>query len=347
LLSCDALAERVGRSGNPPAALVAGGDVMLDGRARLPLAAYGSDYAFRSVRPLLNGVPIVLANHEGPLARAAALQPRRYAYRGDPRLAHAVRAGGITVVSLANNHLFDCGPEGVLETMQAVDEAGLQRVGAGRNMTEARLPVIQQTGPWRVGLLGYYWNRRCAATTRRPGGATGSLDELSEDIGRLRPLVDWLVVTFHWGIPYERQPLPEDREKARRAIEWGADLVFGHHPHVLQPYEVHHRRPIFYSLGNFAFGSGNSRAEGMLVRVSFAHDELACQLFPLYVRNRDPRVNYQPRVLAGPAAERVLVQLSDASRPLGPPLTIRDGVGHLRVPLEAGRQEPRLSIVSA
>ena len=103
----------------------------------------------------------------------------------------------------------------------------------------------------------------------------------------------------------------------------------------MQPYEVYRNRPIFYSLGNFAFGSGNSHAEGLMVRVSFSANELTCQLFPLYVKNRDPRVNYQPRVLTGSSAQRMLGHLSDVSNALAPPLDIRSGVGYLHVPIPA------------
>jgi hypothetical protein len=211
----------------------------------------------------------------------------------------------------------------------------LHRIGVGRSPAEARAPLIREAGGCRVGLLGYYWNARCAATSRRPGGARGTPEELREDIGRLRSLVDRVVVAFHWGVPYERTPLEEDRAKARHAIDCGADLVVGHHPHVVQPYEVHRDRPIFYSLGNFAFGSGNSRAEGLLLRVAFASDEVACELYPLYVRNRDPRVNYQPRVLTGQLADRLLGQLSERSRLLAPALEIDDGVGRLRLATKA------------
>lgn len=304
---------------------------MLGKRAKLPISIHGFDYPFRSIRPLFKGTPIVLVNHEGPFARRARLEQRTFSYRVHPGLASALLESGVNVVTLANNHLFDCGLEGVLETIDVVDRAGLHRIGIGRNATEAHSPLIMQSGNWRVGLLGYYWNRRCAATSRRPGAATGTEAELIEDLDKLRSQVDWVVVTFHWGVPYERQPLEEDRAKARLAIDWGADLVIGHHPHVVQPYEVYHNRPIFYSLGNLAFGSGNSRAEGLLVRVSFSLTEVTCRLFPLYVKNRDPQVDYQTRVLTGHSAERMLCKLSESSMPFGPPLEIKSGVGCFKV----------------
>ncbi len=333
LLSREELEGNLAHLGRAPEALIAVGDVMLADRARRTVTIHGPDYPFRCVRPLLETGAIVLANHEGPFVKQAPLDQRRYIYGVDPALAQAMADEGINVVTLANNHLLDGGPLGVLETIDVVDRAGLHRIGAGRDATEARLPVILQAGKWKVGLLGYYWNRRCAATSHGPGAATGTANELEEDITRLRSRVDWVVVTFHWGVPYERYPLPEDRAKARYAIECGADLVVGHHPHVVQPYEVYRNRPIFYSLGNFAFGSGSSRAEGLVVRVMFSDSGMTCQLFPLYVKNRDPRVNYQPRVLTGSYAERFLTQLSDMAKPFAPPLEVRSGVGYLHVQL--------------
>ncbi|TKA98635.1 MAG: CapA family protein, partial [Mesorhizobium sp.] len=109
-----------------------------------------------------------------------------------------------------------------------------------------------------IGLLGYYWNRRTAARGDLPGSARDLPELVERDLARLRPLVDRIAVMVHWGIPYQRQPTEEDRIKARQFIDLGADAVIGHHPHILQPVEIYRGRPILYSVGNFAFGSGNS-----------------------------------------------------------------------------------------
>ncbi|GAC1499716.1 MAG: hypothetical protein NVS1B6_05790 [Steroidobacteraceae bacterium] len=82
-------------------------------------------------------------------------------------------------------------------------------------------------------------------------------------------MVDRVVGTFHWGETYQRLPCAADVAKARLAIDLGADVVIGHHPHIVQPYEIYRQRLIFYSIGNFTFGSGNSRAEGLLLELSF------------------------------------------------------------------------------
>jgi poly-gamma-glutamate capsule biosynthesis protein CapA/YwtB (metallophosphatase superfamily) len=155
---------------------------------------------------------------------------------------------------------------------------------------------------------------------------------LAADIGALRSRVDRVVVAFHWGIPYRRDPLPEDRDKARFAVECGADAVIGHHPHVIQPFEVHRGRPIFYSVGNFALGTGNSEAEGLLVGFRFEDDETVVQVHPLYVKNRDPRVHYQSKMLRGRSAARVLQRLKEASGPSGELLHVEHARGVLRLP---------------
>jgi len=332
LFSAEALEERLGGLGESRLSVLAGGDIMLGGRSRRFIKEQGPDYPFLATLPLLRRAYIVLANLEGPLARHAEKQDRNFSYRVNPRRAKALFSANISVVTLANNHLMDCGREGVLETIKVLNIAGVHPLGAGINEESSRLPVILDAGGLKVGLLGYYWNKRCAARKRLAGGAMDTPEALQADIGRLRPLVDRIVVTFHWGIPYEREPLAEDRLKARFAVECGADAVIGHHLHVLQPFEIHHNRPIFYSVGNFAFGSGNSLAEGILVGLRFGKALTDVIVYPLYVKNRDARVAYQPKVLKGEGARRVLARLSGMSGANGTFLTIDHDRGRMCLP---------------
>ena len=115
------------------------------------------------------------------------------------------------------------------------------------------------------------------------------------------------------------------------AVECGADVVIGHHPHVIQPFEVHRGRPIFYSIGNFTFGSRNSRAEGLLLGVRFEESHTVVHAHPLYVKNRDPRVRYQPKGLRGAGAERILRRLAEMSGAMGAHLRIDRGRGSLHL----------------
>jgi hypothetical protein len=135
-------------------------------------------------------------------------------------------------------------------------------------------------------------------------------------------------------VPYERQPSESDRKKARLMISLGADIVIGHHPHIIQQVELVAGRPILYSLGNFAFGTGNSHAESLIVGVDFQVEQTVVDLFPAYVRNRDPRINYQPKIMTAEIAERVLEQLRSLSDD-GRAIEINDGIGQWIVPFQA------------
>ena len=332
LYSGEALDSHLRSLGEPPLSLVAVGDVMLGGRAHRAVSEFGSSYPFKAVLPLLQRAPIGLGNLEGPFARIAEKQERNHSYRVNPKLAKSLLRAGINVVTLANNHLLDCGREGVMETLEALAKVGVTAIGAGVNKLAAHAPGILQAGPYRVGLLGYYWNQRTAARGKLPGSAMDPPEDLAADIGALRKQVDRVVVTFHWGVPYVREPSPEDRTKARLAVECGADVVIGHHPHIVQPFEVYRGCPIFFSVGNFTFGSGNTRGESLLLGVRFEESKTVVQVYPVYVKNRDPRVNYQPKVLRGAGAARILQRLAQMSGGHAANMKIKNDCGLLELP---------------
>ncbi len=327
LVSGEALEEQLSGLREPPLSLIAGGDLMLGGRAKRVIDEHGADYPFEAILPILRRAPIVLGNLEGPFARRARRERRQYSYRVNPELAASLVRAGINVVTLANNHLLDCGRTGVLETLDVLTHSGIAPLGAGIDEKAAHAAVIRQAGRSRIGLLAYYWNRRCAATANLPGSAMDPPQALEADIRGLRDRADRIVVAFHWGVPYEREPSPEDRAKARFAVDCGADAVVGHHPHIVQPFEIYRRRPIFYSVGNFVFGSGNSGAEGLLIGIRFEDEKTIVNVYPLYVKNRDPRVNYQPKMLRGESADRVLRRLAKMSGASGRFLKLQTGRG--------------------
>src|SRR4030081_235963 len=332
LFSAELLENHLAALGEPPLSLIAVGDIMLGGRTRRRIKEHGRVYPFSAVLPMLQRAPTVMGNLEGPLAQKAQKQNRNFSYRVSPKVASSFLQAGINVVALANNHLVDCGREGVLETLEALAVAGVTPLGAAANEQAAHEPVIREAAGLRIGLLGYYWNRRCAATAKLPGSAMGVFEELETDIRKLRSQVDRVVVTFHWGRPYQPEPSPRARAKALFAIDCGAHAVVGHHPHIVQELEIYRRCPIFYSIGNFAFGSGNSQAEGLMLGFRFEDARTVVNVYPLYVKNRDPRVNYQPKVLRGEAAERMLRRLIEISPRGGTLLEIERGTGKLELP---------------
>lgn len=302
---------------------------MLDGTARPYLQRYGYDHAFARVRGLFAGSDLVIGNLEGPLT--AASQPmveKKYVFRSPPQpVASALVRAGLGAVSLANNHSLDYGLVGLRDTMAALREAGIYFFGAGESLAAARAPAIVDAGPIKIGLLGYsntfpeaFW-----ADESRGGTAFGHEAQLRTDVAELAARVDIVVVSFHWGREGTSELRPYQPLLARAAIDAGADLVIGHHPHVLQEIERYRDGVILYSLGNFTFGSFSTRATvGAVAHVEFTDGvftELVLQ--PLNVNNF--QVYFQPRPLNRPQALVTFEHLRDLSRVNGTRLDWRDG----------------------
>lgn len=176
-------------------------------------------------------------------------------------IADVLKLLNVVAVNIANNHIMDWGEKGLGRLLQMLDERGIAHFGAGKTFVEATAPAIIKTDNRTVGLIGYGWEEEmcvCAARNR-PGVAPLKEGLISRSIDQLRKQVDILIVNLHWGYEYEQYPLPLHRQLAHRLIEHGADLIIGHHPHIVQPFEVYQEKPIYYSLGNFYFGSLRQR----------------------------------------------------------------------------------------
>ncbi|MDH3451123.1 MAG: CapA family protein, partial [Gammaproteobacteria bacterium] len=217
------------------------GDIMLDGKARPYLQRYGYDHAFAQVRSLFEQSDLVIGNLEGPLTAASEpLVEKQYLFRS-PALpvATALARAGIGAVSLANNHALDYGIAGLRDTITALRGVGIQFFGAGETLAAARTPAIVDTGQMKIGLLGYsntfpeaFW-----ANDVRGGTAFGHEAQMRADVADLLRRVDIVVVSFHWGREGTTELRPYQPLLARAAIDAGAALVIGHHPHVLQEIE--------------------------------------------------------------------------------------------------------------
>jgi hypothetical protein len=172
-------------------------------------------------------------------------------------LIEALKALRVVAVNLANNHALDWGREGLQRVTAALSANGIVAFGAGFDRRQAQqLKTISIDGQ-RIGLLGFGWTLEdCTAAGRRsPGVAPLERTAMLRAIRLARPQVDRLIVQLHMGVEFELYPLPRQRRLAQQCVEAGADLVVGHHPHVLQSFEIYRERHIYYSLGNFYFGS--------------------------------------------------------------------------------------------
>jgi poly-gamma-glutamate synthesis protein (capsule biosynthesis protein) len=205
---------------------------------------------------------IAMVNLENPVTTRGKRVPKPYNFRMHPRFLRALTDCGIDIVTIANNHVFDYGKEGLFDTISYLDSSGVKHVGAGRDYREAYRPVLFHIRGRTIGFLGYYGGGEApGAGKNRPGVARRDLPRVRDAILALKNTLhaDYIVVNLHWGTEKARFPDNEQSAFARNVIDAGADAVIGHHPHVLQGIERYHDGVIAYSLGNFIFG-GNSRS---------------------------------------------------------------------------------------
>jgi hypothetical protein len=208
------------------------------------------------VIPILKDCNIMVGNLESPLVTDAEPIPGKCTLHGDPRWAEVLRAGGIILVSLANNHMMDYGETGLFSTIQALDSAGIKYLGAGRDKKEACAPLFLDIRSKRIAFLArtsVIVSSPCYATGNRPGVAFLDIEETKERIRACRQGADLVIVLMHWGLEEYSYPSPSQRRTAKGLIEAGADLILGHHPHVMQGFEKIGHGLVAYSLGNVLF----------------------------------------------------------------------------------------------
>ncbi len=240
--------------------LVFGGDVTFANHFEYHVKSK-YDYPFAKL-PILKAADIAMVNLENPMTKGGVPTDKPFVFKAKPEYLNVLKNGGVDIVTLANNHIYDYRESGLVKTIAHLNDFGIKFVGAGRNIEEARRPVIFDVKGVKIAFFGYYGLRRHSeshpATLDSAGTAKRSLKYIRDDVKKIRPAVDLIIVNLHWGREKENFPEDDQIHFAHRVIDYGADLIVGHHPHVLQGIERYKNRTIAYSLGNFIFG-GNSR----------------------------------------------------------------------------------------
>lgn len=287
-----------------PISLVAVGDLLLGGSATDTVRRSGFDYPFQATGALIRQADFAMANLEAPLTDRGTQHPdKTFTFRVPPEAAGQIRLAGFDLMTLANNHVGDYGVQGLLDTLESLEGAGLGVSGAGRDLQAARAPYVKEINGYRFAFLSYSntFPKSFYAKKDRPGTAPGYFDDVAADIKSADSLYDHVIVSFHWGGERMNEPKDYQVELGRLAIDSGADVVIGHHPHVLQGAELYHGGVIYYSLGNYAFGSySQSSVTAGMARVWFEEGRLIkAEILPLNVFNLD--VRFQPKpLLHGP-----------------------------------------------
>jgi poly-gamma-glutamate capsule biosynthesis protein CapA/YwtB (metallophosphatase superfamily) len=312
---------------HPPAQVVrltAGGDVMLGRRVATAAARTGDvSRPLRAIGPRLAAADLTVVNLESTLSRAGAPQQGGDSFAAPPGVLDGLRAAGVDVLSLANNHTGDFQQRALLETMRLVRTSGIQPLGAGRNLREALKPVIVTRDGLSFGFLAFNAigeTPRATATT--PGALSlrmpprtgplnqGDLATITGTIRTLRASVDVVVVLPHWGQQYTHRPVAAQRTVADALTRAGADLVIGGHPHWVQSTRFTSTKVVAHSLGNLVFDMDFSQQtqEGVLLELTYWGRTLKAARLTPYVIGPD----FTPRVVTGDRAEEILGDIRSA-----------------------------------
>ena len=264
------------------------GDVMLERGVEYMIEKYGEGdfkFPFLKIADYLKEADIVFGNLEGPISDKGEKVGSIYSFRADPKTIEGLNYAGFNILSFANNHAFDYSREALEDCLTRLSNEEIGYVGAGFSEQEAYSPLIKEIKDTKIGFLAY---TNLGPETWRAAGENsgiawineGNLNLVKQEIKATKEKVDVLIVSLHAGEEYQKTPTQFQIDFSKMAIAAGADLVVGHHPHVVQPNEKYQNGWIFYSLGNFVFDQ------------SFSEETMESQIIELLIEdNKIKEVN--------------------------------------------------------
>src|SRR6202521_120462 len=300
-------------------------------------------YPLRRLAPTFPAADLVVVNCEGALsdhARQVGLN------RTPEKFAKTMRSSGISLVNLANNHSFDAEERGFLDTLRALSSAGIAHVGGGRDLAEARKPVILARNGIKLGFLGYAqfnnMGESAFAADGRPGIVPMDPFLIKEDIRRLRPQVDYVVVAIHWATNRKYDINPDNRKFAHDLIDAGADVILGHHPPHPKGIEVYHGKVILYAPSNILRGHTNMNSDdGYLARFTLGEKTVErIEVLPIAGKGQpegragqpyDAKL-FQPFLMEGSSARQLLEGVRSRSAALDTAMEIDGDKGVIAIP---------------
>jgi hypothetical protein len=300
-------------------------------------------YPLRRLAPTFRAADLVFVNCEGALsdhARQVGLN------RTPEKFAKTMRSSGISLVNLANNHTFDAEERGFLDTLRALSSAGIAHVGGGHDLNDARKPVILARNGIKLGVLGYAqfnnMGESAFAADGRPGIVPMDPFLIKEDIRRLRPQVDFVVVAIHWATNRKYDISPENRKFAHDLIDAGADIILGHHPPHPKGIEVYHGKVILYAPSNILRGHTNMNSDdGYLARFTLGEKSVEkVEVLPIAGKGQpegrtgqpyDAKL-FQPFLMEGSSAQQLLEGVRSRSAALDTTMNIDGNKGVITIP---------------
>ena len=319
-------------AGPAPVTVTAGGDVIGGFGLSAVVGSMGSGL-FRSIAPYFKSSDFGFVNLESPLTYGGDPQGwKDVIIKGNPALAPAMAKSGINVVTMANNHAGDMGDSGLLDSFKYCKKAGITVVGAGKNLKAAQAGAVLKTkdgaktaflGFSDVLPLGY------PATSGSPGTSPGRADinAVKANIRAAAKKADYVFVGWHWNLEYKRAPSYLESSEGKAAVDAGADIVFAHHPHLLDGVQAYHGGLICYSLGNLVFGGfSGETAQTVLVKATVTPHAIDAKLIPVQISGSGV-----PTVATGSTGLSILQRVQSLSAALGTTVKISGGHGYVHV----------------
>lgn len=266
---------------------------------------HGAAYFLENVKSVFSADDLTIVNMEGTLTESSDRQDKTFAFKGEPGYTAVLTDGSVEAANLANNHSKDYGADSYTDTIRYMEDAGITTFGYDRT-------ALMEIKGVKIGLTGIY----------ELAEGMGCEDLLIKNIDALEEQgAQIIIVSFHWGTEKENYPDDIQKSLAHSAIDHGADLVLGHHPHVLQGIEKYNGKNIVYSLGNFCFGgnSNPSDKDTMIFQQTFtiqngviAEDDVT-NIIPCSLSSVSDRNDYQPTPLEGSEKDRVMDKIQKFS----------------------------------
>jgi poly-gamma-glutamate synthesis protein (capsule biosynthesis protein) len=237
------------------------GDIMLSRSVGAVMSRQQNyKYPFIKIADFLNSADLTVGNLEGPVSDRGTKVGSIYSFRADPRVVEGLTYAGFDLVSIANNHIWDYGKDALSDTLRHLRDAGIDYMGGGYNFEQAHGGVIKEVNGAKIAFLAYTdLLSSSLSATDRPGVSYLEVPQMTKDIKAARQNADMVVVSFHFGDEYKPRHNSKQAQIARAAIDAGATLIIGHHPHVVEDVEYYKNGFIAYSLGNFVFDQNFSK----------------------------------------------------------------------------------------
>ena len=302
------------------------GDILLDRGVKAQIESKGRGYPYLEVKDVFKKSDAVIGNLECPITENSnpILKDKKLIFKADVENAAELKSAGFSILNLANNHSMDQGSEGLKSTISNLNKAGIMTVGAGMNREDASKPGFVKISGTTAGVLGFshFPAEGYFFSEDKPDVAQVN-ENIKKHVIEAKSKCDFLVVTLHWGREFNNYPSDYQIDLAHSLIENGADVVIGHHPHVLQGVEKFKGKLIFYSVGNFVFDKQIPKGadETVILNVTLNKSSLRqVEIIPIKIWRA------QPKKLSGKDAEELINKVKKYSRDMNTEIVFDQGI---------------------